>query len=164
MLLGVNLTFFPMHFAGLNGMPRRIPDYPDVYYIWNSISSYGSLLSFFGVIVFLIIIIRAFEENFIFFFKEDIKEFINKILIYYYLYKKNSFILIKLNKINLLSSIIILFLIINITKIKTANYFDFFSYSFENPATSTMIGIIELHDYVMFFLVLILWFVIIMFF
>ena len=52
--IGANMTFFPMHFLGLAGMPRRIPDYPDVFSYWNEISTYGSFISFVGVLVFFV--------------------------------------------------------------------------------------------------------------
>ncbi|MCH8182527.1 MAG: cytochrome c oxidase subunit I [Proteobacteria bacterium] len=53
MFIGVNVTFFPMHFLGLAGMPRRIPDYPDVFEGWNRIASAGSAISAIGLLVFL---------------------------------------------------------------------------------------------------------------
>lgn len=52
MFVGVNITFFPMHFLGLAGMPRRIPDYPDEYWGWNSIASFGSMVSVVSVLIF----------------------------------------------------------------------------------------------------------------
>lgn len=54
--IGVNLTFFPMHFLGMNGMPRRIPDYPDSYQNLNTLCSLGSLISISSLVVFLIIV------------------------------------------------------------------------------------------------------------
>lgn len=52
--VGVNVTFFPMHFLGLAGLPRRIPDYPTAFVFWNQVSSYGSILTVLGLFLFLI--------------------------------------------------------------------------------------------------------------
>ena len=60
---GVNLTFFPMHFLGLAGMPRRIPDYPDAYAGWNAIASYGSYVSVFGALFFLYVVYATLTSD-----------------------------------------------------------------------------------------------------
>jgi cytochrome c oxidase subunit 1 len=58
--IGVNITFFPQHFLGLQGMPRRYPDYPDAYAGWNFVSSIGAYLSFVSTLFFLIVVAEMF--------------------------------------------------------------------------------------------------------
>ena len=58
--VGVNIVFFPQHFLGLAGMPRRIADYPDAFAGWNQVSSYGSYISAAGAIVFFVGVAHAF--------------------------------------------------------------------------------------------------------
>jgi cytochrome c oxidase subunit 1 len=60
---GVNITFFPMHFLGLAGMPRRIPDYPDAYAEWNLIASYGSYLSAVSSIFFFYVVYHTLTHG-----------------------------------------------------------------------------------------------------
>lgn len=66
MFIGVNLTFFPQHFLGLAGMPRRIPDYPDAYAGWNLISSYGSTISTLSTAVWAYLVYDLFVNGKVF--------------------------------------------------------------------------------------------------
>ena len=61
--VGVNLTFFPMHFLGLNGMPRRYPDYPNAFAGWNHIASIGSYIGGCSVLIFLFVLYKTFTSK-----------------------------------------------------------------------------------------------------
>ncbi|MEC7512055.1 MAG: cbb3-type cytochrome c oxidase subunit I, partial [Pseudomonadota bacterium] len=61
--IGVNLIFFPQHFLGMAGMPRRYVDYPDAYAGWNYWSSIGSYIAAVGVLVFLFGVLHAFARR-----------------------------------------------------------------------------------------------------
>ena len=58
--IGVNVIFFPQHFLGLNGMPRRYVDYPQEFELWNQVSSFGAYITLAGVAFFLLMLVEAF--------------------------------------------------------------------------------------------------------
>jgi cytochrome c oxidase subunit 1 len=59
LFIGVNLTFFPQHFLGANGMPRRYPDYPEAFWGWNLVSSIGAYIGGLSFLVFLYVVFRT---------------------------------------------------------------------------------------------------------
>ena len=61
--VGVNLTFFPMHFLGLAGMPRRYPDYPAAFEGWNRVASFGAYIGGVSVLIFLYVLYRIFTTK-----------------------------------------------------------------------------------------------------
>ena len=78
--VGVNITFFPMHFLGLSGMPRRIPDYPDAFMGWNHIASIGSFISFLGIAFFIFVIYDTLTGN-VFAIKHTSRDYWNTTII-----------------------------------------------------------------------------------
>lgn len=60
--LAANLTFFPMHFMGLAGMPRRITDYPDAFFALNAMASLGAILGVLSFFIFLFCIFKSLQE------------------------------------------------------------------------------------------------------
>lgn len=63
MFIGANVTFFPMHWLGLSGLPRRHPDYADEYLGWNIVCSFGSWISFYSMLLFLYIVYVGLTSN-----------------------------------------------------------------------------------------------------
>jgi cytochrome c oxidase subunit 1 len=57
--IGVNLTFFPMHFLGLAGMPRRIADYPDAFAGWNTVASIGAYIGYASTLWFVFVALHT---------------------------------------------------------------------------------------------------------
>ncbi|KAN0025609.1 hypothetical protein ACTFIU_004077 [Dictyostelium citrinum] len=116
MFIGVNVTFFPMHFLGLAGMPRRIGDYPDAYIGWNLIASYGSLITAFGLLFFFVNIFTPYFKK---------KALISK------KFQRGAMILMGLD------------------------FSRDWQIGFQDPATPIMEGIIDLHNYIFFYLIVV---------
>lgn len=138
--LGVNITFFPMHFLGLAGMPRRIPDYPDAFEGWNFISSVGAVLTTISFIYFLFITLLAILGKFKSIPLTNLQlEIINKAI-----KNKNS---------------LFLFNIID-WEHKVVSYP--FQCGFTVPCSTSMESIVLFHDDLMFYLIFITIFVLFM--
>jgi heme/copper-type cytochrome/quinol oxidase subunit 1/heme/copper-type cytochrome/quinol oxidase subunit 2 len=170
--IGVNITFFPMHFLGLSGMPRRIAEYPHIFYTWNYIASIGALISTIATFVFLIMLFNAFWNKFpvinnnlhysvinfsILTANKSSKgvialdNLINYLRIHN-LSQFNSSIIFNRNIPNLKNLTNFLFLLGLPTEADTY-------IAFQVPATPIMEGIVDLHHDIMVFLTFIIFFV-----
>jgi len=144
--LGVNITFFPMHFLGLAGMPRRIPDYPDAFFGWNIIASFGSLISTFSIIIFFILLVQTLLHNYKLgmFTPHDSWNNMKTDNIFSFVKKIN-------NKYHTVKYIMSSFFLLDTNAFPTP-----WQISFQKPATTMMEGIIDLHHDIFTFLVIII--------
>jgi cytochrome c oxidase subunit II len=134
--IGVNLTFFPMHYLGFMGMPRRIGDYSEIYYLWNNVASFGSTVAVLSFFVFFYGIFYSF-----FFYNEHRMRFAD-----WKKMKKNDKALFL--KLGFIENFVLVF---GVTKY------------FPDPATEMFNSMIELHNDIMFYLtfltLFIFWFI-----
>lgn len=128
--IGVNLTFFPMHFLGLAGMPRRISDYPDAYAGWNYVASLGSMISVVATLFFFYIVLNMFSTQF-------------------RITKRNPW---RFYPSRVVNGQIAAFAVIFDAPVP-------FQMNFQTPATEIMEKIVDLHHDIMFFIILIVTFV-----
>jgi cytochrome c oxidase subunit 1 len=144
---GVNVTFMPLHFLGLAGMPRRIADYPDFYRGWNQIASFGSSVSLLATLFFFFLVYDMFVYGLP---GRKAPYAINAVTL---MQLSNLFSNTKVFMSPHTSNVII--------KVSTKSLFIFsfsdtaknWQFGFQDPATSIMEGIIDLHHDVMYFLV-----------
>lgn len=148
--IGVNITFMPLHFLGLAGMPRRIADFPDFYRGWNQLSSFGSTISLFATFIFFYVVYDM--------------------LVYGYKGRKSPYVLtvvtqlqfgslcilskIRNKFINKLMCLPINFLFIFcVDPLLFGDSANNWQFGFQDPGSSIMEGIIDLHHDIMTFIV-----------
>lgn len=140
LFIGTNITFFPQHFLGLAGMPRRIHDYPDSYLHWNFVSSFGSLISVMSVIIFFYLLyVSIIQSKRPLIWQTSPWRFFS-----FFWLTKNDFPLI------------------NTVSYNKFNFYDFPEYGqvwLQDSATNIMSGIVFLHNRILFFLILVLFIV-----
>lgn len=93
MFVGVNITFFPMHFMGLAGMPRRIPDFPDSFSNLNEISTLGSTISVFSMLFFFYIVFNTYNTGNAAFFCSNLFDTNPVLFLYKFYFKDRSFVI-----------------------------------------------------------------------
>ncbi len=137
--IGANITFLPLHFLGLSGMPRRITDHPDYYQGWNEIATFGSSISVIATLIFFYAIFDMFVYG-----KTGRKApYAIKVLTQMQLSK---LLVSKKTLSNSSISIVIAFLTFSDST-------DQWQFGFQDPATVLMEGIIDLHHDIMAFLI-----------
>ena len=150
--IGVNVTFFPMHYIGLAGMPRRISDYHEAFHSWNAVASAGAMVSVISTCVFFVLMFHAFYTS------KPVRTsgyVVDKIILPAALLKARNIDISKVTKhalpiLSLLGSDTLLGLPLP------------GQVSFQEPATPAMEGLIDLHHDIMFFLAFIIVFVLYM--